>query len=91
LNLKRKVEFEAEKPIDPKTPRSQLTPRPQDPGLRGRSREKKKDFFGIVPPVTHPSGIPILGCLTPKFLSFFYHGLQALVMLKALRVKTLKE
>jgi hypothetical protein len=51
---------------------------PQDPqalqALRAKPREEK-DFFGLVPLVTHPSSIPLLGGLTPKFLSLSFHSL----------------
>jgi hypothetical protein len=41
---------------------------PQDPqDLRAKPREEE-GFFGLVPLVTYPSSIPLLGCLTPKFL-----------------------
>jgi hypothetical protein len=29
---------------------------------------EEEGFFGLVPLVTHPSSIPLLGGLTPKFL-----------------------
>jgi hypothetical protein len=38
---------------------------PRDPRAKPREEE---GFFGLVPLVTHPSSIPLLGCLTPKFL-----------------------
>jgi hypothetical protein len=52
---------------------------PELRGLCGRSREKKKVKnllpFGLVPLVTHPSSIPLLGGLTPKFLGLSFHSL----------------
>jgi hypothetical protein len=51
---------------------------PQDPraprALRAKPQEEK-GFFGLVPLVTHPSSIPLLGGLTPKFLSLSFHSL----------------
>jgi hypothetical protein len=46
-------------------------------------------FFSLVPLVTHPSSIPLLGGLTPKFLSLSFHSLQGLLLLMASRVGTL--
>jgi hypothetical protein len=37
--------------------------------------QKEEGFFGLVPLVTHPSSIPLLGGLTPKFLSLSFHSL----------------
>jgi hypothetical protein len=51
---------------------------PQDPCAPRASRAKpreEKGFFGLVPLVTHPSSIPLLGGLTPKFLSLSLHSL----------------
>jgi hypothetical protein len=48
---------------------------PKIPELRERSHEKKKVFVGLVSLVTHPSSIPLLGGLTPKFLSLSFHSL----------------
>jgi hypothetical protein len=65
---------------------------PQDPRAPRASRAKpleEEGFFGLVPLVTHPSSIPLLGCLTPKFLSLSFHSLQGLLMLMASRVGTL--
>jgi hypothetical protein len=41
---------------------------------RAKPREEQ-GFFGLVPLVTHPSSIPLLGGLTPKFLSLSLHSL----------------
>jgi hypothetical protein len=41
---------------------------------RAKPREEE-GFFGLVPLVTHPSSIPLLGGLTPKFLSLSLHSL----------------
>jgi hypothetical protein len=65
---------------------------PQDPRARQASRAKPREeegFFGLVLLVTHPSSIPFLGCLTPKFLSLSFHSLQGLLILMASRVGTL--
>jgi hypothetical protein len=51
---------------------------PQDPRVPWASRAKSREeegFFGLVPLVTHPSSIPHLGGLTPKFLSLSLHSL----------------
>jgi hypothetical protein len=51
---------------------------PQDPRAPRASRTKPREeegFFGLVPLVTHPSSIPLLGGLTPKFLSLSFHSL----------------
>jgi hypothetical protein len=51
---------------------------PKIPELRGALRAKPREeegFFGLVPLVTHPSSILLLGCLTPKFLSLSLHSL----------------
>jgi hypothetical protein len=51
---------------------------PQDPQAPRTSRAKLREeegFFGLVSLVTHPSSIPVLGGLTPKFLSLSFHSL----------------
>jgi hypothetical protein len=40
-----------------------------------RAKPREEGFFGLVPLVTHPSSIPLLGGLTPKFLSLSLHSL----------------
>jgi hypothetical protein len=50
-------------PQNPQTPRA----------LRAKPREEE-GFFGLVPLVTHPSSIPLLGGLIPKFLSLSLHS-----------------
>jgi hypothetical protein len=40
---------------------------PSSVGFAGKAARRRR-FFGLVPLVTHPSSIPLLGCLTPKFL-----------------------
>jgi hypothetical protein len=68
---------------------------PQDPQVPRASRasrakpREEEGFFALVPLVTHPSSIPLLGGLTPKFLSLSFHSLQGLLMLMASRVGTL--
>jgi hypothetical protein len=48
---------------------------PQVPrALRAKPREEE-GFFGLVPLVTHPSSILLLGGLTPKLLSLSFHSL----------------
>jgi hypothetical protein len=54
-------------PQNPQTPRA---PRAK----RAKPREEE-GFFSLVPLVTHPSSIPLLGGLTPKFLSLSLHSL----------------
>jgi hypothetical protein len=60
-------------PQNPRTPRT-----PRTPSTRRASRAKPREeegFFGLVPLVIHPSSIPLLGGLTPKFLSLSLHSL----------------
>jgi hypothetical protein len=56
----------------PRSPSSPSSPAPQ--ALWAKPREEE-GFFGLVPLVTHPSSIPLLGGLTPKFLSLSFHSL----------------
>jgi hypothetical protein len=56
--------------FNPQNPRNPRTLR----ALRAKPREEE-GFFGLVPLVTHPSSIPLLGGLTPKFLSLSLHSL----------------
>jgi hypothetical protein len=56
--------------FNPQNPRTPRTPR----ASRAKPREEE-GFFGLVPLVTHPSSIPLLGGLTPKFLSLSLHSL----------------
>jgi hypothetical protein len=56
--------FNPQDPQDPRVPRA----------LQAKPREEE-GFFGLVPLVTHPSSIPLLGGLTPKFLSLSFHSL----------------
>jgi hypothetical protein len=53
--------------FNPQTPQT-----PRAPRVKPREKE---GFFGLVPLVTHPSSIPLLGGLTPKFLSLSLHSL----------------
>jgi hypothetical protein len=62
---------------------------PQDPRASQAKPREEGGFFSLVPLVTHPSSIPLLGGLTPKFLSLSFHSLQGLLMLMASRVGTL--
>jgi hypothetical protein len=57
-------------PQDPQDPRVPRAPR----ASRAKPREEE-GFFGLIPLVTHPSSIPLLGGLTPKFLSLSFHSL----------------
>jgi hypothetical protein len=75
------VRFSVFNPQDPRVPRA---PR----ASQAKPREEE-GFFGLVPLVTHPSSIPLLGGLTPKFLSLSFHSLLGLLMLMASRVGTL--
>jgi hypothetical protein len=59
-----KIRFSVFNPQDPRDPR--------DPPAKPWEEE---GFFGLVPLVTHPSSIPLLGGLTPKFLSLSLHSL----------------
>jgi hypothetical protein len=68
-------------PQDPQAPRA--------PRASPAKPREEEGFFGLVPLVTHPSSIPLLGGLTPKFLSLSFHSFQALLMLMASRVGTL--
>jgi hypothetical protein len=55
LKREKKFRFSVFNPQDPRDPR--------DPQAKPREEE---GFFGLVPLVTHPSSIPLLGGLTPK-------------------------
>jgi hypothetical protein len=54
---------------------------PQDPRALQAPRasqakpQEEEGFFGLVPLITHPSSIPLLGGLIPKFLSLSLHSL----------------
>jgi hypothetical protein len=61
---KKKFRFSVFNPQDPPDPRA--------PQAKPREEE---GFFGLVPLVTYPSSIPLLGGLTPKFLSLSLHFL----------------
>jgi hypothetical protein len=56
---------------------------PQDPRASRAKPQEEEGFFGLVPLVTYPSSIPLLGGLTPKFLSLSFHSLYGLLMLMA--------
>jgi hypothetical protein len=60
---KQNFRFSVFNPRDPQAPQA----------LRAKPQEEE-GFFGLVPLVTHPSSIPLLGGLTPKFLSLFLHS-----------------
>jgi hypothetical protein len=62
--------FNPQNPQNPRTPRTPQAAR----AVQAKPREEE-DFFGLVPLVTHPSSIPLLGGLTPKFLSLSLHSL----------------
>jgi hypothetical protein len=69
--LKREKKKSVFNPQDPQDPKD-----PQDPrALRAAKPREEEGFFGLVPLVTHPSSIPLLGGLTPKFLSLSLHSL----------------
>jgi hypothetical protein len=70
VGLKREKIISVFNPQDPQDPR--------DPWASQASQAKPREeegFFGLVPLVTHPSSIPLLGGLTPKFLSLSLHSL----------------
>jgi hypothetical protein len=59
--------FSVFNPQDPQTPRA--------PRASWAKPREEEGFFGLVPLVTHPSSIPLLGGLIPKFLSLSFHSL----------------
>jgi hypothetical protein len=59
--------FNPQNPQDPQTPRA--------PRASRAKPQEEEGFFGLVPLVTHPSSISLLGGLTPKFLSLSLHSL----------------
>jgi hypothetical protein len=63
---RKKKKFGFQSPRSPSSPSSL--------GFAGEAT-KEEGFFGLVPLVTHPSSIPLLGCLIPKFLSLSLHSL----------------
>jgi hypothetical protein len=69
LEKKRKIRFSVFNPQDPQAPQAPQAPRA--PRVKPREEE---GFFGLVPLVTHPSSIPLLDGLTPKFLSLSFHS-----------------
>jgi hypothetical protein len=56
--------------FNPQNPRNLRAPRASQ-----AQPQEEEGFFGLVPLVTHPSSIPLLGGLTPKFLSLSLHSL----------------
>jgi hypothetical protein len=62
--------FNLQDPQDPQDPQAPRAPR----ALQAKPQEEE-GFFGLVPLVTHPSSNPLLGGLTPKFLSLSLHSL----------------
>jgi hypothetical protein len=60
-------QFPVFNPQNPRTPRA--------PRASRAKPQEEEGFFGLVPLVTHPSSIPLLGGLTPKFLSLSLHSL----------------
>jgi hypothetical protein len=63
-------------PETPETPQTCRTPRtPRTPRAPRAKPREEEGFFGLVPLVTHASSIPLLGGLTPKFLSLSLHSL----------------
>jgi hypothetical protein len=65
--------FSVFNPQNPQNPQPPQTPRALR-ASRAKPREEE-GFFSLVPLVTHPSSIPLLGGLTPKFLSLSLHSL----------------
>jgi hypothetical protein len=51
------------------------SPRSPSPASFVGEAARRRRVFGLVPLVTHPSSIPLLGGLTPKFLSLSLHSL----------------
>jgi hypothetical protein len=66
----RDFQFSVFNPRNPQNPQNPRAPR----ASRAKLREEE-GFFGLVPLVTHPSSILLLGGLTPKFLSLSLHSL----------------
>jgi hypothetical protein len=62
---------------------------PRDSQASWAKPREEEDFFGLVPLVTHPNSIPLLGGLIVKFLSLSLHSFYGLLMLMASRVGTL--
>jgi hypothetical protein len=58
--------------LNPQNPQNPQTPQASRASL-AKPREEE-GFFGLVPLVIHPSSIPLLGGLTPKFLSLSLHS-----------------
>jgi hypothetical protein len=76
--------------FNPQGPQGPQVPRvPQVPQAPRAKLQEEEGFFGLVPLGTHPSSIPLLGGLIPKFLSLSFHSLQGLLMLMASKVGTL--
>jgi hypothetical protein len=70
---KKTFQFSVFNPQDPQDPRVPRVPRAP---LASRAKPRDEEgFFGLVPLVTHPSSIRLLGGLTPKFLSLSFHSL----------------
>jgi hypothetical protein len=61
--------FNPQVPLDPQDPLD-----PPNPRASWAKPREEEGFFGLVPLVTHPSSIPLLGGLTPKFLSLSLHS-----------------
>jgi hypothetical protein len=62
--------FSVFNPQNPQTPQT-----PRAPWASRAKLREEEGFFALVPLVTHPSSIPLLGGLTPKFLSLSLHSL----------------
>jgi hypothetical protein len=65
-------QFSVFNPQHPQAP--QIPQVPQVPRASRAKPREEEGFFGLVPLVTHPSSIPLLGGLTPKFLSLSFHS-----------------
>jgi hypothetical protein len=57
------------------SPKSPKSPKPRALRASRAKPREEEGFFGLVPLVTHPSSIPLLGGLTPTFLSLSLHSL----------------
>jgi hypothetical protein len=81
--LEREIQFSVFGFQSPKSPNSPNSPNSSSsagfvggaPRASWAKPREEEGFFGLVPLVTHPSSIPLLGGLTPKLLSLSLHSL----------------
>jgi hypothetical protein len=69
-SCKRTKQFSVFNPQDPQDPQVPRVPRASE-----AKPQEEEGFLGLVPLVTHPSSIPLLGGLTPKFLTLSFLSL----------------